>query len=72
MRANKKEKYERALIGVLEKLYTIFNRTIFFVFEDIKNNFCTQQEQFAVPANKILKIVLACGKNHSCSIKLKY
>ena len=39
MRANKKEKYERALIGVLGTLYTIFNRTIFFVFGAIKNNF---------------------------------
>ena len=39
MRANKKEKYKCTLIGVLGKLYTIFNRTIFYVFWAIKNNF---------------------------------
>ena len=39
MRANKKEKYERALIGVLGKLYTIFNETNLFVFRTIKNDF---------------------------------
>ena len=51
MHANKKGKYECVLIEVLGKLYKILNRTIFFVFgtiknnfRPIKNNFWTQQE----------------------------
>ena len=39
MYANKKEKYERALIGALGKLYTNFNIPIFF-------DFLGYQEQF--------------------------
>ena len=38
----------------------------------IKNDFWTYQERFSLTANKILKIVLAYGKNRSCSITLKY
>ena len=39
MPANKKEKYERALIGVFGKLYTIFKKAIFFVFGGYQERF---------------------------------
>ena len=66
MRANKKEKYDRALIGVFGKLCLIFNRMILFVFWGYQEQFLDLSRTiFGFSKNdflyqlKILKIVLA-------------